>query len=111
MPLFRLYDASGTRLLNLYRQNLDNNSVWVSYGSTRNRLNGLLPLNTWAEYRLHLIVAGLGASTVEVFQDGVLVFSTTTADLGSTGVLTVQIGNDTSRQTFWLVADDILVTP
>lgn len=111
VPLFRLYDASGTRLLNLYRQNLDNNSVWVSHGSTRYRLNSLLPLNTWAEFRLHVITAGAGASTIEVFQDGVLVFSTTTADLGSTGVLTVQIGNDTSRQTFWLVADDILVTP
>jgi len=111
VPLFRLYDASGIRLLNLYRQNLDNNSVWVSHGSTRYRLNGLLPLNTWAEFRLHVITAGAGTSTIEVYQDGVLVFSTTTADLGSSGVLTVQIGNDTSRQTFWLIADDILVTP
>jgi hypothetical protein len=111
VPLFRLYDASGVRLMNFYRQNLDGNSLWVSHGTTRYRLNGLLPLNTWAEFSVHIITAGAGLSTIEVYQNGVLIFSTTTADLGSNGVLTIQIGNDTARQTYWLIADDILVTP
>lgn len=110
VPIFRLLNASGTRVLNLYRQNQDKDALWLWAGGTRYRLNGLLSLNTWAEFRLHVIDAGGGASTIEVFQDGVLIFTTTTGSLSGSGIQTIQIGNDTARQTFWLIADDILIT-
>jgi hypothetical protein len=59
---------------------------------------------------LHLITAGTGTSTVEVRLNGSLVYQSTTLSLGSAGVRSIQIGNETSRQTFTIVADNILVT-
>lgn len=109
VPLFRLYNASGTRLLTLYRQNLEADHVWVTDGTTRFLTNGLLPLNTWTQVKLHVITAGTGLSTIEVFINDTLVLTTNSASLGTTGVLTVQIGNDTSKQIFTLMADDVVI--
>jgi hypothetical protein len=111
VPIFRLYTASGTRLLTLYRQNLSGDAFWVTDHSTRWLTSVPLPMNTWVNISLHVITNGSGASTIEVYQDGVLTLSITNASLGSAGVMTVQIGNDTAKQTFALAADDIQVTP
>jgi hypothetical protein len=70
---------------------------------------GRLPLNTWGELELHVITAGSGAGTLEVRLDGVLVYQTSSATLPAGGILTVQIGNETARQIFDLVADNITV--
>ena len=43
--------------------------------------------------------------------DGVLAYRSTTADLGTDNIATMQIGNDTAKQTFRLDADDIEVRP
>ena len=67
-----------------------------------------MPLNTWGHFDLHVITAGTGASTIEVWLNGTLILQTTTASLGSSGVLTVQIGNDTASQAFTLYADNIV---
>jgi hypothetical protein len=109
VPLFRLYNASGTRLVTLYRQNLDSDRVWVSDGATRYSTTGLLPLNTWTKVTLRVVTAGTGASTVEIYINDVLVLSTNTASLGTAGVLTTQLGNDTTKQTFTLFADDVII--
>ena len=109
VPLFRLYNASGTRLLTLYRQNLDADRVWVSDGVTRFSTTGLLPLNTWVKVDLRVVTAGTGTSTIQVYINDMLVFNTSTASLGTTGVLTAQIGNDTTKQIFTLFADDIII--
>jgi hypothetical protein len=109
VPVFRFLDPSGTRLLTLYRQNATNGQIWSYDGITRILSNTLMPLNTWTHFDVHVITNGAGASTIEVYMNGVRVIQTTTASLGTAGVLNIQIGNDTSKQTFTLYADNINV--
>jgi hypothetical protein len=110
VPIFRLYDASSVRLLTIYRQNATNGQIWATDGTNRYQSTALLALNAWGRIKVHVITAGSGGSTVEVWLGATKVLTVTTANLGSSGVRTIQIGNDTSKQTFSLVADDVLVT-
>jgi hypothetical protein len=105
--LLRLFDTTGARLIYLYRQNLSGDAIAVGYGGGHFSTTGKLPLNTWGDFELHVITAGTGASTVEIRLNGTLVYQTTTASLGTSGVRTMQIGNDSAAQTFTLVADNI----
>jgi hypothetical protein len=109
IPIFRVFDSSGTRLLTLYRQNLTNGQIWSYDNTTRIQANTLMPLNIWMHFDLYVITNGTGASTIEVYMNGVRVIQTTTANLGSSGVFTVQIGNDTSKQISTMFADDIVI--
>lgn len=111
VPLFRIFDASGVRLATVYRQNQAGDAIYVSWtsgGSTIRLQGGLVPLASWRNVELHVICNG-ASSTVELRIDGTLVSASSTASLGTSGVRTVQIGNDTSAQAFALVADDIVV--
>jgi hypothetical protein len=110
VPIFRVFDSANTRLMSLYRQNASGNSLWVGVGSNHYSTTGQLPLSTWGHFEVHMITAGTGTSTVEVRLNGTLVYQSTTLSLGSAGVRSIQIGNETSRQTFTIVADNILVT-
>jgi hypothetical protein len=110
VPLFRLYDASSVRLLTVYRQNLTNGQLWATDGTNRYQSSALLALNSWGRLKVHVISAGTGSSTVELWLGATKILTATNANLGSSGVRTIQIGNDTSKQTFTLVADDVLVT-
>ena len=56
-----------------------------------------------------MITSGASTSTVEVLLNGTQVYRSTTASLGTSGVLTVQIGNETKAQAFTLAADNITV--
>jgi hypothetical protein len=107
VPLLRLFDPSGTRLVSLYRQNGTTNKVWVQHSGTYNVTSGLLPLRQWARAEVRIVTAGTGASTVEVRLDGLLIYRTATASLGTLGAATVQIGNDTQNQAFTLYADNV----
>jgi hypothetical protein len=109
VPFIRLFTSSGTRLLSVYRQNQSSNRIYVSWPGTYALTSGTLPLNTWGRVSLRVIVNGT-ASTVEVRLNGTLVYRTTSAVLGSTGILTVQIGSDTTSQTFTVTADNISIT-
>jgi hypothetical protein len=110
VPLLRLYNAGGARLVNLYRQNQSSDRVWVQHSGGYHATSGRLPLDTWGRVQLRTVTAGSSASTVEVHLDGALVYSTTGASLGTGGVLSVQVGNDTKGQTFTLVTDSITLT-
>ena len=77
----------------LYRQNQDNNQVWLQYGGSYHQTSGTVTLNSWVHVALQVVTAGSGASTVKVWLNGILVYETTTANLGTSGVLTMQIGN------------------
>ena len=110
VALLRLFDGNGTRLLSLFRQNLARDAVYVGHSGSNIRTSGLLLLNTWSYFTVHVVTNGNGAGIIEVFQDGTLIYQTSSANLGSTGILTVQIGNDTAKQTFRLVADDIVIS-
>jgi large repetitive protein len=109
VPIFRLFDATGTRVVNLKRQNVNGDRIWIEYTGANASTPGRLPLNTWARFEVHVVVAGPGADTVELLLNGVQIFRTTSATLGANGVGTVQIGNETKKQAFALVADDIEV--
>ena len=104
---FRLLDPTGARVASLKRQNLDRDKLRVSIGSTGFDTTDRLALDTWAQLELHVVVAGTGVSTVEVRLNGTTVYRNTTASLGYEGIATVQIGNDTAKQTFTLHADNI----
>jgi hypothetical protein len=96
-------------LISLYRQNLASNKVYVSYNGLYQLTSASLPLNTWGRFSVRVIVNG-SASTIEVRFNGSVVFSTTSAGLGTLSVGTVQIGNDTASQKYTVIADNILVT-
>jgi hypothetical protein len=109
VPLLRLFDPAGTRLVSLYRQNGTTNKLWVQHSGSYNTTTGLLTLGRWARVEVRTVTAGAGASTVEARLDGALIYQTTTASLGTTGTATVQIGNDTQNQVFALYADNVAV--
>jgi hypothetical protein len=102
VPLLRLFDASGNRIVNLYRQN-GTDQVWVQYAGTYVRTAGRLPLGSWAD--LSLRQAG---STVVVRLDGAVVYSTGSATLAP--ARTVQLGNEAPAQAGVLYADDVTLT-
>jgi hypothetical protein len=108
VPLVRLFDASGNRVLNVYRQNQSSNRVFVVYNGVTFQTTGTLPLNTWASVGVRVVVAG-ASSTVEVTINGTSVYSTTSANLGTNGLTTIQYGNDTRKQAFQLFVDNVLV--
>jgi hypothetical protein len=60
--------------------------------------------------RVRVVTGPAGAGTVTVTWDGVQVYTTSVASLGS-AVATVQVGNETKRQAFRIVVDDVVVTP
>jgi hypothetical protein len=109
VPLLRLYTGSGTRLLNVYRQNQASDKLYVSFGGAYILTTGRLPLNTWGQVSLKAVMNG-SASTVEVRLNGTVVYRTTTANLGTSPIATLQLGNEVSSQLFSLTADDIKVT-
>lgn len=109
VPLIRVYDSSGVRILQVYRQNAAGNRLYAQHSGAFNTTTGLLPLATWASVELRMVVNG-AASTVQIWLNGALIHSTTSASLGTAGVRHVQIGNDTAGQAFTLFADDIVVT-
>jgi len=109
VPIFRLFDASGVRIVNVYRQNLDADRLYVTTGATRNTTTGKLPLNRWGHLTLHVISAGAGASTVEVSLNGTSIYRSTTATIDTSGgVATLQVGNDTAKQPFTMFVDEIV---
>src|SRR5213592_919977 len=95
VPFFRLLNASSARIISVYRQNGTSGAVGLTYGGSHFSTSGTLPLNTWGTIAVH--VAG---STVEVDLNGTAVYQTAAASLGTAGVSTVQIGNDTAAQAF-----------
>jgi hypothetical protein len=105
VPFLRFFTGGGTRIISLYRQNL-NGKIQVGYGGSTFVSSAKLALNTWANLQLHVTIAG-AASTVEVRLNGSLVYSTTSAQLGTTAAASVQLGNETAAQQYTLVADNI----
>jgi hypothetical protein len=106
----RLFDGAGSRVAGLYRVNVTG-EVWLKIGSsTFQKISASLPLNTWTRLTLHLKVGPAGAGVVDVYKDGIKAFSTTTATLGINPIATVELGNDTTAQTFASVADNVAIT-
>lgn len=108
VPLVRFFDASGNRIVNVYRQNQASNRVYVVYNGVTYQTTGTMPLNAWTAVSVRLVVNG-AASTVQVSLNGTSVHSSTSATLPTTGLTTIQFGNDTKKQAFDLYVDNVLV--
>ena len=108
VPILRLFDAVGTRQLTVYRQNANADRLYVN--GTATLAAGRLPVGTWGHFTVHVITGPAGAGTVAISMNGTQIYNTTTATLGTAGVATVQLGNDTKKQPFQLVADNVMVT-
>ena len=106
VPLLRLYDPAGTRLISLYRPN-GSTKVYIGHSGFNSQTTGRLSAATFERFDVSVTTAGAGASTITVRLDGNQVYSTTAASLGTAGVATLQIGNDTKSQSFVVVADDV----
>jgi hypothetical protein len=104
VPLLRLFDSAGTRVVSVYRQNLSSDKVYVQQSGQFLWTAGLLPLGTWKQLELSITPNG-SASTLEIRLNGVVVFSTTASTVPP--IASLQVGNDSSSQTFDLVVDDV----
>src|SRR5436309_3132286 len=109
VPIFRFFDSTGTRLISLYRQN-GTGGLWVSHSGVRYSTGQVIALNTWNRLEVRSVVVSDGASTVQVWLNGVKVYETFTASLGTQLVTSVQLGNETGGQAGTVIADNILVT-
>ncbi len=109
VPILRLFDANGNRIISLYRQNGNSNKIWIQHSGKYNSTFGKLSMNTWGHFELVVSITGPGTSTVQVYMDGSLIHESTTADLGPAGVASVQIGNETASQTFTIFVDEIVI--
>jgi len=110
VPILRLFDSTGTRLISLYRQNLSSNRIWMNHSGASASTTGTLLLSAWSHFDIHVITSGTSASTIEVYQNGALIYQTTTASLGTSGILSAQVGNETAKQVFTLFADNVQIS-
>ena len=106
VPLFRFLDPTSARVVSVFRQNATGAIGLTFANGTRGTTTGKLALGTWAHVAMHVITNG-AASTVEVSLNGTQVFTSSTQSLGTAGVSTIQIGNDTAAQAVTVVADTI----
>src|SRR2546425_1160586 len=109
VPIFRFFDSTGTRLINLYRQN-GTGGLWVSHSGVRYSTGQVIALNTWNRLEVRSVVVSDGASTVQVWLNGLKVYETFTASIGTQLVTSVQLGNETGGQAGTLITDNILIT-
>jgi hypothetical protein len=109
VPQLRLLDASGARVMILYRQNATTGGqLWVSQNGTRVNTTGGLPLGQWRNVELRVKIAG-AASIVQVKVNGAQVYTTSTANLGTSGITRMQLGNDTAAQQGTIAVDNVSV--
>src|SRR5947208_12042454 len=109
VPIFRFFDAAGTRPISLYRQN-GAGGLWVSHSGVRYSTGQVIALNSWNRLEVRSVVVSDGASTVQVWLNGRKVYETFAASLGTQLVTSVQLGNETGGQAGTVIADNILVT-
>lgn len=109
VPIYRLFDAAGTKLVSLYRQN-QSAGIWVWYANTYNATTASLALNTWAQVQVHVVATGSATGTVDVLVNGATVYHSATATFPAAGFSSVQLGNNSTAQPFAVVADNISVT-
>jgi hypothetical protein len=110
VPLLRLFDSTGKRLLTVYRQNLADGRLWVGVGGDHVASQGKLDLDTWAHLAVEVHPNGREAGSVVTLRlDGRLVAQVQAAELVKPTSI-IQIGNDSKNQPFDLYVDDVRVT-
>jgi hypothetical protein len=110
VPFLRFFDATGERLVGLYRINGNcggNTKLYVQHSNTFWRTGANLKLDTWNDLELRARIGGPGEGLVEVYVNGQRQYSTTTATNGIDPIASVNIHNEHPNQVGDLVADDI----
>jgi hypothetical protein len=110
VPFLRFFDATGERLVGLYRINGQcggNTKLYVQHSGTFWRTGANLKLDTWYDLELRASVAEPGRGIVEVYIGGRLQYATTTATNGIDPIASVNIHNEHPNQVGDLAADDI----
>jgi hypothetical protein len=110
VPLLRLFDSTGKRLVTVYRQNLADSRLWVGVGGDHVASQGKLDLDTWGNLAVEVHPNGREAgSVVTVRLDGRLVAQVQAPELVKPTSI-IQIGNDSKNQPFDVYVDDVRVT-
>jgi hypothetical protein len=110
VPFFRLFDASGTRVIGVFRQNQASDKIYVGYGGVNYLTTAKAPLGTWVHVDMRIVATGSATGTVEVKVNGVVAYTTSTAVLPASGVTTAEIGNDVKTQAHTTYVDNVVLT-
>jgi parallel beta-helix repeat protein len=109
VPLVRLFDGSGRRLLSVYRQNQTDDKLWVQHSGSYFKSWGDVPLRRWSKLEISMLGAGTSSGSVELRIDDATVYKAANLPLEGP-VAMLQIGNDVKAQPFEVVVDDVSVT-
>ncbi len=110
VPLVRLFDADGKRLLSIYRQNEADGRLWVSQPAGRAPTQARLNLDTWGHLAVEVRVPATGGQRkISIRLDGQLVAEVPDTN-GGKAIASIQIGNDSDQQPFDIFVDDVRVS-
>jgi hypothetical protein len=112
VPYFR-YFTNGTRVLDVFRSNNGIGPVWLRVASptgtpTYTRLVPSVALGSWHHLTLHAVANG-PSTTVEIWFDGKLVFSSKQVAINVDTISAVQLGAEHRRQAGDVYADDVII--
>ncbi|CAI3803143.1 hypothetical protein [Pseudarthrobacter sp. MM222] len=112
VPYFR-YFTNGTRVLDVYRSNNGIGPLWLRVASptgtpTYTRLVPSVKLGSWHHLQLHAIANG-ASTTVEIWFDDKLVFSSGQVAIDVNTVSAVQMGAEHRRQAGDVYIDDVVI--
>ena len=110
VPLLRLFDTEGDRLLSIYRQNGGDGRIWVAAASDRVPSDGRLNLKTWAHLSVVVGATGGASATISVAMDGQPIVEVPLPSIDGPVISTIQVGNDTKNQPFSIDIDDIVIS-
>lgn len=112
VPYLRFF-TSGTRIADIYRYN-SNGQLWLrvrtasgSFSYTK-LISSSIPLSTWHRAQMEVTANG-SASTIKVWFDGALEYSSSAVNLGVTSLTHVQLGAEHSRQMGDEYIDNVIV--
>jgi hypothetical protein len=112
VPYFRFF-TDGTRVLDVFRSNNGIGPLWLRVASptgtpTYTRLAPTVALSSWHHLTLHAIANG-PSTTVEIWFDGKLVFSSKQVAIDVDTISAVQLGAEHRRQAGDVYVDDVII--
>lgn len=109
VPLLRLFEADGKRLLSIYRQNEPQGRLWVGQPTGRAATFARLDLDTWGHVAVEIRAPeSAGDRRIAVRLDGQLVAEVPDTS-GGRPIASIQIGNESPGQPFDIFVDDVRV--
>jgi len=112
VPYFRFFNGN-TRFVDVYRSNGGGGPLWLrvaapngTLGYTPMKVN--VPLGTWHHLVTHVVANG-SATTIEVWFDGKLLYSSKQVATGFTAVTKMQLGAEHRRQAGDSFIDDVVI--